>query len=319
MMRLSRLLCQDMKHADFGLRRFRLRPGPARHVLESAARAFLTGLNAAFDARSAGALVDRLATVDAEHAGFAWEGAGMGAAVLDLVTVSGGRRVARLLADPAGAYPHLVHVGIGWAYARLRLRPGSGLPSADPLLRWLAWDGFGFHQGFFHADRVIGGQRVERGLAPGTRAVRDQGLGRALWFHECAEPEGVGLRIGEFEPGRRADLWSGIGLAATYAGGADTDELARLVELAGPYRAHLAQGSAFASKARLVGAVVPAHTELAARMITGAPAADAADWTEHALVTLGPGAATLADYQRWRANTRQLWERHLRERTAPVR
>lgn len=91
-MRLSRLLRQDMRQADFGLRRFRLRPGAARYVLESAARAFLTGLNAVFHARSADVLVDRLALVDAEHAGFAWEGAGMGAAVLDLVTVSGGRR-----------------------------------------------------------------------------------------------------------------------------------------------------------------------------------------------------------------------------------
>jgi len=109
-----------------------------------------------------------------------------------------------------------VHVGIGWAYARLRLRPGKGSPAADPLLRWLAWDGFGFHQGFWHADRVIGGQRVERGLPPDTRAVRDQGLGRALWFHECAEPDGIALRIAEFGPDRRADLWSGIGLAATY-------------------------------------------------------------------------------------------------------
>jgi hypothetical protein len=299
---MTRLPRQQPGQVDFGLRRFRLRPGPARQVLESAARAFLTGLNAVSD----GDLAERLDAMDPQHVGFACEGAGMGAAMLDLVTFGRGRRVAALLAGPAAAHPHLVHVGVGWAYARLRLRPGRGSPAADPLLRWLAWDGFGFHQGFFHADRVIGGQRVALGLSPDVRAVRDQGLGRALWFHECAEPDGVALRIAEFAPDRRADLWSGIGLAATYAGGEQPDELSRLRDLAGPHRAQLAQGCAFACKARLVSGVVPQHTELAARVIAGTDVATAAGWTDDARSALG--AATLADYQRWRAGTRHLWE-----------
>jgi enediyne biosynthesis protein E3 len=300
---MSRLPRQELGQVDFGLRRFRLRPGPARQVLESAARAFLIGLNAVSD----GDLVERLDAMAPEHIGFACEGAGMGAAMLDLVTLGGGRRVAALLAGPAAAHPPLVHVGIGWAYARLRLRPGPGSPAADPLLRWLAWDGFGFHQGFFHADRVIGGQRVEWRLPQAARAVRDQGLGRALWFHECAEPDGVALRIAEFGPDRRADLWSGIGLAATYAGGARADELSRLRELAGPYRAQLAQGCAFACKARLAGQVVPEHTELAARVLADTEVATAAGWTDEARAALT--GSTLADYQRWRAGIRQLWER----------
>jgi hypothetical protein len=300
---MIRLPRQELGHVDFGLRRFRLRPGPARDVLESAARAFLTGLNAVSD----GDLTERLGALDPEHVGFACEGAGMGAAMLDLVTFGRGRRVAALLAGPAAAHPHLVHVGVGWAYARLRLRPGRGSPAADPLLRWLAWDGYGFHQGFFHANRVIGGQRVEWGLPPDVRAVRDQGLGRALWFHECAEPDGVALRIAEFDPARRADLWSGIGLAATYAGGERADELDRLRDLAGPHRARLAQGCAFACKARLVSGVVPEHTALAARVLAGTDVATAAGWTDEARAVLQ--TATLADYQRWRAGISTLWER----------
>lgn len=305
-MTVFRLLRQDMSEVDFGRRRFRLRPGPARDILESAGRAFLTGLNASLRADSVPELAYLVSEVDDEHAGFAWEGAGMGAAIRDLL-LPVGDRVAALLAGPATAYPHLVHVGVGWAYARLRRRPGGRAPALDPLLRWLAWDGYGFHRGFFAADQVIGGQRLERGLSPQQRAVRDQGLGRALWFHECADPDAVALRIGEFASIRRPDLWSGIGLAATYAGGATDDELTRLVELAGPCRAQVAQGSAFAAKARLVSTIVPAHVDSAVRVLTGATVADAAGWADQALSP--PGGTTLPDYQRWRARTGQLWER----------
>src|SRR2546429_76531 len=93
----------------------------------------------------------------------------------------------------------------------LGVRPGLRRSvTPDPLLRWLAWDGFGFHQGFFHADRVVGGRVLERGLTADQRAIRDQGLGRSLWFHECADPEGIVLRVNEFARDRRADLWAGV-------------------------------------------------------------------------------------------------------------
>ncbi|MCE6996134.1 DUF1702 family protein [Saccharothrix sp. S26] len=303
-----RLLSVDPGQVDFGRRRFRLRAGPARGVLESAARAFLSGLNAVLDGCTVDRLAGRIGEVDPELRGFACEGAGMGCALLDLVTFGRGRRVAELLTGPGSAHPHLVHVGIGWAYALLRLRPVVGLPTVDPLLRWLSWDGFGFHQGFFHADRAIGRARVGLGLPPGVRAVRDQGLGRALWFHECADPEGVALRIAEFPPDRRADLWSGVGLAATYAGGADAGEMSRLVELAGRHRRWLAQGCAFACKARHVGAVVPAHTDKAAELLAGVSVAEAAGWTDRALAALGERPVTLVQYGRWRAETGRQWE-----------
>jgi hypothetical protein len=235
----------------------------------------------------------------------------MGCALLDLLTLSHGRRVRELLEGPGADYPHLVHVGAGWAFGRLRLRPWLGLRAGEPLLHWLAWDGFGFYQGFFDSDRVVAGQRVERGLAPGQRAVRDQGLGRCLWFHECAEPEALGLRVVEFPPWRRADLWSGIGLAAVYAGGADQDELCALVEAAGDHRAHLAQGAAFACAARLRARTpLPEHCGTAALALTGVPAQTAADWTHTALLGLGPAPHTEEHYRLWRAGIRRLWTDH---------
>ncbi|MFV2118590.1 DUF1702 family protein [Streptomyces sp. Act-28] len=309
------LLRQDPAQVDFGVRRFRLRPGPARGVLQRAGEAFLTGFHAALNVRDLPGLVAEVDLLPVERRGFAYEGAGMACAVLDLLTGARGNRCAALMAGPAVRYPHLVQIGTGWAYARLRSRPRHGSPGAGPPECWLAWDGYGFHQGFFAPDRVIGRQHVERGLTNDQRAVRDQGLGRALWFHECADPDGIALRVAEFPPPRRGDLWSGVGLAATYAGGATPEELRRLTEVAREHRAELAQGSAFACKAHHFSGAVPVHTVEAARALTGGPVEEAAHWTDRARAALGPAPAGIDDYQRWRAGIRDLYRRSRREDT----
>jgi len=299
-----RVLWQEPEQVDFERRRFRLRPGPARGSLEEAGRAFLTGYNgvlAAGDTSGVAAVVDGL---PADRRGFAAEGAGMGTAVLDLLTLSRGRRTRALLESLGDRYVHLIHVGVGWAHARLRLHPWRGVPVGDPLLRWLAWDGYGFHQAFFHSDRVVGARHTPRRLAPPVVRIVDQGLGRALWFHECADVTGVSLRIAGFPATRQADLWSGIGLAATYAGGADPDELAWLADAAGPYREDLAQGSAFACRAHLQAGHLPPHTAAAAPVLAGAPAQEAAGWSDAALREIGTGPYDATDYQRWRGQTR---------------
>lgn len=309
---LVRLLLQDHGQVDFGFRRFRLRPGPARQRLESSARAFLDGVNATVAHAKLEVITERIEQLEPQWRGFAYEGAGMGCALLDLMTLSRGRRSAALLEKVGTTYPHLVHIGMGWAHARLRIRPWWGLPVGDPLLRWLGWDGFGFHQGFFHSDATIGRGRLERGLLPEQRSIRDQGLGRALWFHECADPDGVAPRIECFPRHRRADLWSGIGLAATYAGGADSAELERLTGLAAEHAADLAQGSAFACAARRVSGIVPEHVEQAAGALTGASVLEASAWTDRALSELGPNPHSTAHYERWRSGIRGLWSEYHR-------
>lgn len=138
---LINLLWKNPGQADFGPRRFRL--GPARERLETSGRAFLTGFNAML-ARE----VDRIDDLPEELRGFAYEGAGMACANLDILTITGGRRLRDLLNGQGMRYPHLIHMGTGWAYARLHMRPMWGIRSVHPLLRWLAFDGFGFHQGF---------------------------------------------------------------------------------------------------------------------------------------------------------------------------
>ena len=53
----------------------------------------------------------------------------------------------------------MMHVGLGWALARLRRSVTPYLAQLDPLLGWLAVDGYGFHEGYFDWPRYVEGQR----------------------------------------------------------------------------------------------------------------------------------------------------------------
>jgi len=119
-------------------------------------------------------------------------------------------------------------------------------------MTWLAVDGYGFDLAYFHPKRWMERQEIpapypwEGNPDYFLRAV-DQGIGRALWFMNGGRPEPVVAAVGRFAPHRRADLWSGIGLAATFAGGCSPDELAWLREAAGPHRPELALGAGCAA------------------------------------------------------------------------
>jgi Protein of unknown function (DUF1702) len=70
-------------------------------------------------------------------------------------------------------------------------------------------------------------------------------------------------------------MWSGVGLAATYAGLASESVLRDLCDFAGPLWPQLAQGAAFAAKARQRAGNLTPYTELAAKVLCGLSATDA--------------------------------------------
>jgi hypothetical protein len=286
---------------DFDVRGFACCDPAVRQRLERHGLSFAAGFNAAV-ATPEPRLPGRLEAIAADERGFAFEGAAMALALFDLLLPGRSRRLSGFLSGPAATHIYMAHVGAGWALARLGRRPWSRL-RLDPLLRWLALDGYGFHEAFFHPEPVVRRRRVPRQIEPDARPVFDQGVGRALWFVEGAAPDRIARTIGSFDGGRRTDLWSGIGLAAAYAGGVDAAALARVADLAGGARTHLAQGVAFAAKARLsAGNLVP-HTELACGLVWSLPADAVAAVTDRALALAGTGR-TAADYERWRAAIR---------------
>ncbi|MCK2212890.1 DUF1702 family protein [Actinomadura sp. ATCC 31491] len=311
--RLRRFLTKDPLESDLSRRRFRLRPGPARTVFSEAEKSYVFGFNAVMSEE-----VEKVEEIPADRRSFAYEGAAAASTILDLLTLSRGRRLHELLAGPARHHRHAAYLGAGRGYALLRLRPVRGARQTHPLLRWLAVDGFGFQQGLVRTDRMVGERTMPDLLTRAHCAVFDQGLGRLLWYHDGAAPDDVAARIGGFAAGRRADLWSGVGFAAAYTGGAEPDELWWLTEHAAAdgFRAHLAQGCVFAVAARLRSGPLPEHTEQAVSVLAGADAEEVASWTDQTLIELGHEARTHDDFRGWQSRIRQSWARSRRRANA---
>jgi hypothetical protein len=300
----TRLLNISPAETSFAVRGFHEAVPKKRRVLEQHGAAFVTGFNLALAAGDGDELADPALALPAAERGFAYEGAGMALALLDLLTLGRGRRLAAFLGGQGAPHVYMVHVGAGWALARLRRRPWGRLGGLDPLLRWLALDGYGFHEGFFAPVRCIRRRERPRRLIGYELRVFDQGLGRSLWFVDGADVERVAATVAGFPVARRGDLWSGVGLAAAYADAVEAEELERLAELLGPYHAHAAQGTAFAATARLrAGNPVP-HTTVACEVLCGTGIERAAATVEAALRGIEPDPAGTG-YELWRTRIRR--------------
>jgi hypothetical protein len=241
----------------------------------------------------------QLNTLEPEYRGFAFEGAAMGIALLDYLTPWRHDRVGRFLRGAGNAHIYMVHVGIGWVWARLPINVRRAKAQLDPVLSWLAFDGWGFHEGFFHWPKYVGGKIRPKRLTGYELRAFDQGLGRSFWFVNGGNVELISRTISNFAPERQSDLWSGIGLAATYAGILDEPALRALRERAGNHGQHLAQGAAFAAKARQRAGHLTDYTSLATKILCGLTAAGAARLTDEALENL-PADADVPAYEIWR-------------------
>ncbi|MEV0829615.1 DUF1702 family protein [Nonomuraea rubra] len=300
------VLAPALEEVTFARRGFPGTASAATARLEAIPQAVVCGFEWGIDARDQWEVERRLAMVDTELRGFAYEGATMAFTVRDVMPGGGARRTRDLLLGPGQPHIFLAYIGIGFAMARLprplwkKVLPDlSGTPY-HPTMSWLAVDGYGFDLAYFHTRTWVDGQRVPEAYPwlgdPGyfTRAA-DQGIGRALWFIHGARTGDVSAAVRAFASHRQPDLWSGVGLAATFAGGCDGEALDALGEEAGEHRAHLAQGSVFAVKARHYAGFLPAHSEAAGAVLTGLSVADT--------VALADDTAD-ADYEIWRGRIR---------------
>ena len=287
------------------VRGFHVKNAEAKQRLEYIGEVFLKGYAYAVEAGSPAEAEELLETVPRDMRGFAYEGAGMGAAVYDSLPGHGGR-LQGLLAGRGRRHDYMIYVGIGWAMARLPKPLWPDIRSTDPLLRWLALDGYGFHQAYFKTAAYVRTPHVQHpfrwrgGHNHYTANAIDQGIGRALWFVGGTDPDVVTDLIRAYPENRHSDLYAGAGLACSYAGGVSEDELAHFVEGAGEHRWALAQGSAFATEARVKAGTVIDHTHLAARVVCGTTADGAAqvcrDTRPPASEAVGPFPA----YEAWR-------------------
>ena len=220
----------------------------------------------------------------------------MGLAVSDWF--SPGRRLFdAFVAGPGKPHEYMVWVGLGWSFARLPVSPIRVLRRYNSINRWLALDGYGFHAGYFAWQKSVSLHRRPRSLAGCEAKVFDQGLGRSLWFVFGASSRRIAQSITTFDQSRRADLWSGVGLAATYAGGVNEDELRAIVRAAGIHSPSLAQGVVFAAEARRRADNAVPDSVLACQVVLGLSLSETADI---AIRCLPEGRDDILAYQEWR-------------------
>jgi hypothetical protein len=276
--------------------------------LEKVVEKFLEGFAYAMGGRSLPDIESALEMIEPTFRGFAYEGCAMGFAVRDGIAPVNRHWVRDLLASRGAAHIYMAYIGVGWAMARLPRIRWRAIAPRDPLLRWLALDGYGFHQAFFHTKKYVEGQY--QGPIPGWSSsyagrATDQGIGRALWFVNGSDVARVADTIGGFAPSRQADLWSGAALASVYAGGAEAGELEEMVRLAGPYRSNAAQGAAFAAGARVLAGLVTPGTELGVKVHCGMSAAEAAAVTDEARLGLPESDGSVPIFEVWRERIRK--------------
>lgn len=216
----------------------------------------------------------------------------------------------RLLAATSQLNPYLPTVGAGWAMARLPWRRKAILHCLDRLLAPLAFDGWGFHDCYFKAKMLPRGPGGHiAGLAGGiARKAWDQGAGRAAWFICGGDIDEACARIARTDPSRHGDLFAGLGLAVTYAGGIDADTCRRLRLATGALGRHLAQGSAFGLVAHHDASTDTAAIRERAAALTGvAPETVVAIVRSAMPIGLGQPMQDLGDssrlYEQWRSRT----------------
>ncbi|MBR1031472.1 DUF1702 family protein [Bradyrhizobium liaoningense] len=294
---IRRFLSLSADQATFQVRGFAAADPSSQSALEVIGQTFIGGYNSAILSRDIRDVLQHVSRIPALERGYAAEGAAMGAAVADALSFRA-TLLSSCIETFEADFAYLAHVGAGWSLARVPWRRRRILAELDPLLRWLAFDGLGFHDTYFFHRHILDGWRRER-LGYAARAY-DQGVGRALWF-VAGGSVSTAIKLASVLPeSRHGDIWSGLGLAMTYAGSATADEIAAASEAANQHQTQFAQGVAFACEARVLARHIPDHTDLAARAVWGNGAEELSTLVRKARDGLPVAEGDLPRYELWR-------------------
>lgn len=237
------------------------------------------------------------APIPTEYTGFWAEGLAASAALLDQILKT--RSVFKVISN-YHEQRYTCYVGTGWAFGYFGGTLDSTLLNDASLLRWLAFDGAGFRDAMLF-KRVLSIMCRPDYLPTGYAGrAWDQGVGRWSWFQFAGDAKRIGGFIASQDAARRSDLWSGVGLAATYAGKVERSKLVSLADISAVSFPALAQGVCFGAKARLAAGFVPEHTRLACEVMLSRDVGSAAKVTDDALCGLPEDSAEVPAYEHWR-------------------
>ncbi len=303
-------MAPSMEEVTFAKRGFPARDTADARNLQSIPQHVIAGFEFGIEYGDRPDSLKRLDMIEREFRGFAYEGATMAFTLLDVMPGRRSDRTRKFLDGHGAPHLFLAYIGIGFAMSHLpqvlwsKVLPDLRETRWHPTVSWLAVDGYGFDRAYFHTKKWIHEQYVPKpypwqGAPAYFPRACDQGIGRALWFMHGADPAGVTGAVNAFAPHRHADLWSGVGLAAAYAGSGDAEVLGTLRKSAGQYLPEVAQGAVFAAKARAEADLVVPHTEVAAHVLCDLTVKEAEALTEEASSSFTPGNS-VPDYEIWR-------------------
>ena len=301
----SRALSVSTDEVRLERRRIDPKNAAAKEQLENVGVAFLEGYHCALKDLDARDLVYSLEQGPARLRGFSYEGAAMAIWLLDATSIFSKHRWERFYSLASISQPYIVHVDVGWGIARLpwaKRNPEAYLRRFDPMLGWLALDGLGFHEGYFHTSTWIRDPSRRTHYSPYANRVFDQGLGRSLWFVDGTDIDRIAATIESFDPDRRDDLWSGVGLACAYAGQYSEKELHSLMDYAQMHLPSFRQGISFGAEARVLAQLDDENTERACQTVCCMSAEQAALWTRKARTAVqhSPESSIRPRYELWR-------------------
>ena len=298
-----RWMSLDESEATFAARGFGASSGKRQRRLELIGCTFIKGYNCAIESENTDQINTELEAIHTELRGFSFEGASMACSLMDALQ-NRSSRFEQVLLEHGERYKHLCWVGAGWACARLWLLHGRFRRMyfpLDPLLSMLVYDGWGFHQGYFFCSRYLrSGGTAPTMLKGSMRSIFDQGFGRSLWFAGGAEPSTIKNMVSRFSLERQADMWSGVGLACCYAGGAERCDMESLLTVNPELLPHLRQGVTFGAAARVHSGNITEDTALAAKYLCSSTPQQLAEVADTA-------QQTTTEYQEWRGRIRRLF------------
>ena len=286
-------------------RGFSIKNPASRHHLETIGASFLDGYHYSLTAKSNEDICEFIDQKRHLYRGFSYEGAGMALVFKDMFNIRGKKSLPDFLNDHANKHTYMLHVGVGWAYAKLPfINIEKKLKNYDELLRWLIIDGYGFHQAYFKTKAYVREKKVPN-LSPFAKHVFYQGLGRCLWFVCGTDAIESVKTLSAFSRKYHGDLWAGLGLACTYAAKANRAELNYLKNAAGEHELSFLQGATFAAKARQRAGISIPYTRVAVRTLLDMDVDEAALITDIALSQIPDNLSSPEKYRQWKSLIRQ--------------
>ncbi len=193
-------------------------------------------------------LIAKLNETEPRYRSVAFEGASMG------IAIEHNEEWANFLAK-AKKHSTQVHIGLGWAIAEQPPESPKGgidltstLTQIEPQMRSKVLDGYGYWHGLFRRRLTIRTQTIPSTITAECQPGFDEGVGRAIWYISKGEIEKLVMIIGHFPEERRADLWCGIGIAATYVGGCSEEHFSQLESSSDKYNSELEKGIELAER-----------------------------------------------------------------------